>query len=196
MNVQQHKKLTDDIWEIAKRLRGPYRRPQYRLVILPMVVLRRLDCVLEDSIDRVHAEYTRLKAAGTPEKAMARMLARVADPDRKQPLYNTSKYNFARLTADVEDIAPNLVAYINGFSPTARAIFEKFNFAEQIQKLDEQINRIIAKVRAKVEHPFRILKRQFGYVKTRYRGLAKNRAHLFTLFALGNLFLMRRRLAA
>ena len=66
----------------------------------------------------------------------------------------------------------------------------------ELDELDEQINRIIAKVRAKVKHPFRILKRQFGHVKTRYRGLSKNRAHLFTLFALGNLFLMRRRLAA
>ena len=65
-----------------------------------------------------------------------------------------------------------------------------------LHPIDEDINRIIAKVRARVEHLFRILKRQFGHVKTRYRGLAKNRAHLFTLFALGNLFLMRRRLAA
>jgi IS5 family transposase len=56
------------------------------------------------------------------------------------------------------------------------------------------INRTIAMVRARVEHPFRVLKRQFGYLKTRYRGLAKNRAQLFTLFALGNLFLVRRRL--
>jgi len=65
-----------------------------------------------------------------------------------------------------------------------------------LDPLDEQINRIIAKVPAKVEHPFRILKRQFGHVKTRYRGLTKNRAHLFTLFALGNLFLVRRKLTA
>jgi len=65
-----------------------------------------------------------------------------------------------------------------------------------LDPLDVQINRIIAKVRAKVEHPFRILKCQFGHVKTRYRGLAKNRAHLFTLFALGNLFMMRGKLAA
>ena len=64
----------------------------------------------------------------------------------------------------------------------------------QLDPIDEEINRIIAKVRAKVEHPFRVIKRQFGHVKTRYRGLAKNRAHLFTLFALGNLFLVRRRL--
>ena len=63
-----------------------------------------------------------------------------------------------------------------------------------LHPLDEDINRVIAKVRARVEHPFRVLKRQFGYLKTRYRGLAKNRAQLFTLFALGNLFLVRRRL--
>ena len=50
--------------------------------------------------------------------------------------------------------------------------------------------------REKVEHPFRVIKRQFGYIKTRYRGLAKNRAQLFTLFALGNLFLVRRKLMA
>jgi len=64
----------------------------------------------------------------------------------------------------------------------------------KLDEIDEETNRVIAMVRAKVEHPFRVLKRQFGHVKTRYRGLAKNRAQLFTLFALGNLFLVRRRL--
>jgi IS5 family transposase len=64
----------------------------------------------------------------------------------------------------------------------------------QLHPLDERANRIIAMVRAKVEHPFRILKRQFGHVKTRYCGLVKNRAQLFTLFALDNLFLVRRSL--
>jgi len=63
-----------------------------------------------------------------------------------------------------------------------------------LDPIDVDINRIIAMVRARVEHPFRVLKRQFGYRKTRYRGLGKNRAQLFTLFALGNLFLVRRKL--
>jgi len=66
----------------------------------------------------------------------------------------------------------------------------------RLHPADEDINRIIAMVRAKVEHPFRVVKRQFGHVKTRYRGFAKNRAQLFTLFALGNLFLVRRKLSA
>ena len=78
----------------------------------------------------------------------------------------------------------------------ARDVMRKAPKGSPLHPLDEQINHIIAKVRAKVEHPFRVIKRQFGHVKTRYRGLAKNRAQLFTLFALGNLFLVRRRLMA
>jgi len=58
----------------------------------------------------------------------------------------------------------------------------------------EQVEKIKASIRAKVEHPFRVIKRQFGHVKVRYRGLAKNTAQLHTLFALANLWLVRRKL--
>ena len=58
------------------------------------------------------------------------------------------------------------------------------------------INRALSSLRAKVEHPFRVIKRQFGYVKTRYRGLAKNTAQILTLFALANLWQARHRLLA
>ena len=75
-------------------------------------------------------------------------------------------------------------------------VMRKAPKGSELHPIDEDINRIIAKVRARVEHPFRVIKRQFGYIKTRYRGLAKNRAQLFTLFALGNLFLVRRKLMA
>lgn len=57
-----------------------------------------------------------------------------------------------------------------------------------LHHIDEDINLNICKVRARFEHPYRVIKRQFGYLKTHYRGLSKNRAQLFTLFALGNLF--------
>ncbi|MDK3075751.1 transposase [Sedimentitalea sp. JM2-8] len=77
-----------------------------------------------------------------------------------------------------------------------RAVTRKAPKGGALHPIDEDINRIIAMVRARVEHPFRVLKRQFGYIKTRYRGLAKNCAQLFTLFALGNLFLVRRKLMA
>ena len=75
-------------------------------------------------------------------------------------------------------------------------VMRKASKGGKLDPLDDRINRVIAMVRAKVEHPFRVIKRQFGHVKTRYRGLARNRAQLFTLFALGNLFLVRRRLLA
>ena len=73
-------------------------------------------------------------------------------------------------------------------------VMRKAPKGSELHPTDEHINRLIAKVRSRVEHPFRVLKRQFGYIKTRYRGLAKNRAQLFSLFALTNLYLVRKRL--
>ena len=166
VNVQAHDELKARIWEIANRLRGPYRPPQYRLVMLPMVVLRRLDCVLEPTKDAVLKQYEELQARRTPEPAMDRLLGKAADPKRKYPLYNTSPYTFARLLGDAENIAPNLVAYIAGFSPTARSIFERFKFADQIEKLDAS-NRLFNVIKAMADvdlHPDRIDNLQMGYL--------------------------------
>ena len=166
MNVQAHEELKAKIWEIANRLRGPYRPPQYRLVMLPMVVLRRLDCVLEPTKDAVLKRHAELKARQMPAAAMDRLLGQAADPERKHPLYNTSPYTFARLLGDAENIAPNLVSYINGFSPTARSIFERFKFADQIEKLDAS-NRLFTIVKAMTDvdlHPDRIDNLQMGYL--------------------------------
>ncbi len=63
-----------------------------------------------------------------------------------------------------------------------------------LYKAKRKIEKAKAQVRAKVEHPFRVIKRQFGYVKTRFRGLAKNTVQLTTLFALSNLWMSRRQL--
>ena len=166
MNMQIHDRLKGDIWEIANRLRGPYRPPQYRLVMLPMVVLRRLDSVLEPTKDAVLKEYDKLTAQNMPESAMERLLGRAADPARQHPLYNTSPFTFRRLLGDAENIAPNLVAYINGFSPTARSIFERFKFTDQIEKLDAS-NRLFTIVKAMADvdlHPDRIDNLQMGYL--------------------------------
>ena len=59
--------------------------------------------------------------------------------------------------------------------------------------MTDQIEKLKASVRAKVEHPFRVVKRQFGFVKVRYRGLVKNTAQLHTLFAPSNLWMVRKR---
>ncbi len=134
--------------------------------MLPMIVLRRLDCVLEPSKDAVIKEFARLKAAGTPESAIPRLLTRIVDKDRHQALYNVSSYTFDKLLADSENIAPNLVDYINGFSDTARRIFEKFKFGDQIEKLDSS-NRLYAIVQAMADvdlHPKRVGNIEMGYI--------------------------------
>ena len=62
--------------------------------------------------------------------------------------------------------------------------------------LIDALETVKARIRAKVEHPFRVIKRQFGYLKTRYRGLSKNTAQITTLFALSNVWMARRALLA
>ncbi|WP_083555854.1 type I restriction-modification system subunit M N-terminal domain-containing protein [Hyphomicrobium sp. NDB2Meth4] len=61
MPAQTHQDLSEKIWAVANKLRGPYRPPQYRRVMLPLVVLRRLDCVLEPTKDDVLKQYDALK---------------------------------------------------------------------------------------------------------------------------------------
>jgi IS5 family transposase len=75
--------------------------------------------------------------------------------------------------------------------PGKRRALDKENEADA---LIDQAEKLKASVRAKVEHPFRVIKRQFGFVKVRYRGLKKNTAQLFTLFALSNLWMARGKL--
>ena len=88
------------------------------------------------------------------------------------------------------DAKPNATWHI-AMRPGKRRALDKDNAADA---LIEQAEKIKAGIRAKVEHPFRVIKRQFGYVKVRYRGLKKNTSQLMTLFALSNLWMVRRKL--
>lgn len=133
----QHQNLVGFIWNIANKLRGPYRPPQYRRVMLPLIVLRRFDLVLAENKQAVLDEKKRLEAKGITGPALERALSRIAATDRKQELFNTSGFTFEKLLGDAPNIAGNLLAYIQGFSPRARDIFEKFEFEAEIAKLDE-----------------------------------------------------------
>ena len=90
------------------------------------------------------------------------------------------------------DARPEVCWHI-AMRPGKRKTLDKENEADA---LIDQAEKLKASVRAKVEHPFRVLKRQFGYIKVRYRGLKKNTAQLFTLFALSNLWMVRGKLMA
>jgi type I restriction enzyme M protein len=161
-----HQELSDKIWAVANKLRGPYRPPQYRRVMLPLIVLRRLDCVLEPTKDKVLDQLKALKKKGLSGAAIEKALAKVASKDRDQPLYNISPFTFSKLLGDSNGIAKNLTAYIKGFSPKVREIFEKFEFEKEIEKLEEA-NRLFEVIKefASIDlHPDRVPNLAMGYV--------------------------------
>ena len=77
-----------------------------------------------------------------------------------------------------------------------RSTYKMLDKRSALYKAKRKIEKAKAQVRAKVEPPFRVIKRQFGYTKVRFRGLVKNTAQLVTLFALSNLWMARRHLLA
>ena len=134
--------------------------------MLPLIVLRRLDCVLEPTKDEVLEQHKKLVARGLKDEALHKALAAATKTGRKHALYNVSPYTFKKLVDDSSGLAKNLTAYIKGFSPKVREVFEKFEFEKEIEKLDEA-NRLfeIIKEFATVDlHPKRVSNLDMGYV--------------------------------
>jgi type I restriction enzyme M protein len=120
--------LSAFIWSVADLLRGDYKQSEYGRVILPMTVLRRLDCVLEATKPAVLAEFEEKKRQGlNPEPFLLRKA--------KQSFYNTSALDMKRLMGDQDHIRENLYSYITAFSPAVRDVFERFEFHAQVERL-------------------------------------------------------------
>lgn len=119
------------LWSIAEILRDTFKRSKYQDVILPFTVLRRIDCVLEPTKDKVLAAHARLKAKGI--KNLGPQLCKASG----YAFYNTSLFTFERLLADAPNLSANLRSYIAGFSDNMREVLEKFEFPNTIAKLDE-----------------------------------------------------------
>ncbi|MCL4305893.1 type I restriction-modification system subunit M [bacterium] len=148
------------IWTVAELLRGPYRPNQYKDVMLPMTVLRRLDCVLEPTKEKVLAKAKELKGGRVTN--LEPILNRVAG----QPFHNTSKFTFEKLKGDPANVAANLVHYIKGFSSRARDIIDHFGFEEHIAKLDKA-DRLFLVVQRFCEidlHPGKVSNLEMGYI--------------------------------
>jgi hypothetical protein len=152
----------DVIWNIANLLRGPYRPPQYRRVMIPLTVLRRLDCVLEKTKGDVIALHKKLKA----EKKDTETIEKIITHKIKVPFFNISEFTFETLLDDPDKLAANLRNYIAGFSSRARKIIEKFNFDEEIDKLEEanRLFEVVKQVAAVDLHPDKIPNIAMGYV--------------------------------
>jgi type I restriction enzyme M protein len=131
VHVSNFSEKVSFIWSVADLLRGPYKPAQYGRVILPLTVLRRLDCVLEPTKAKVLEKHAALKDSKIKEPEP--ILNKVAG----HAFHNTSKLNFQKLKGEPDKAAQNLSHYIKSFSSKARQIFEYFEFEKEIAKLDE-----------------------------------------------------------
>ena len=128
------------IWRVADLLRGDYKQSDYGKVILPMTVLRRLDCVMAGSKQKVMDYLPKVEKLSDSAKDVT--LNKVAGLN----FHNRSKYDFERLREDPNHVAANLRNYINGFSASAREIIEYFDFESHIDKLDDPKTDLLFKV--------------------------------------------------
>lgn len=157
-----HTDLANLIWDIANLLRGPYRPPQYERVMLPLVVLRRFDCVLADTKDAVVAEAKRRAGGKIEGDALDSKLNQVAG----HRFHNHAPYDFKKLLGDPNDIKHHLIDYIKGFSKNVRDIFDYFEFTAEIERMDEAgILFLIVKEIAAVDlHPAKVKNDQMGLI--------------------------------
>ena len=126
-----HGEIVSFLWGVADLIRDSFKRGKYQDVILPLTVLRRLDCVLAPTKERVLARQAELRERGLEDlDAQLRRASGFA-------FYNTSRYDFEKLLADAPQLAANLRNYIVGFSRNMREVLERFDFDNTISKLDE-----------------------------------------------------------
>ena len=126
-----HSEIVSFIWDVANLIRDTVKRGKYQDVVLPLTVLRRLDCVLAPTKEAVLERQAEFRGRGLEN--LHSQLCRASG----FAFYNTSRYDFGRLLADAPNAAANLRNYIAGFSHNMREVLERFDFDNTISKLDE-----------------------------------------------------------
>jgi type I restriction enzyme M protein len=147
------------IWSVADLLRGDYKQSEYGKVILPLTVIRRLDCVLEPTKATVLQRYEALQGRVENVEPVLQAVA-------GEQFYNTSPLDFRRLLDDPSQIAGNLRGYIAGFSPAARDIIDKFRFDEEITRMNQAnlLYLVISKFADIDLHPSVVSNLEMGYL--------------------------------
>ncbi len=159
--TQSTNNLAAYCWSIADLLRGDFKQSQYGRIILPFTLLRRLECVLEDSKASVLAEYEKVQKMEISEEAQEKLLLRAT---KGLSFFNTSKMDLSKLGES--GIKDNLESYIQSFSKDAREIFEHFKFGEFIAQLNDAnlLYKIVQKVRNTDLSPKAISNHEMGLV--------------------------------
>ncbi|MCI5830496.1 MAG: class I SAM-dependent DNA methyltransferase [Treponema sp.] len=129
------------IWSIANKLRGTYQSDKYKEVIIPMTIIRRFECALEETKDKVIARAEEDEKTGdeTPDLVYQKIAG--------YQFYNKSKYTLKELCNDSPKIKTNFESYIEGFSANAQDIISNLEFKKQIEKMDAN-NRLFSVVQA------------------------------------------------
>ncbi|TVT95145.1 type I restriction-modification system subunit M [Haloferax volcanii] len=158
--VENFNEKADFIWSIADLLRGDYKQSEYQKVILPLTVLRRLDCVTQRNKEDVLERYEQLEKQGIQNVAPA--LKKAAG----EKVYNTSEYTFKSLCDDPDQIASNLQYYINAYDEETKEVFDKFDFGHQIQRLDEAdlLYQVMEEFKEIDLHPDEVPNEEMGYI--------------------------------
>ncbi|NEA42994.1 class I SAM-dependent DNA methyltransferase [Streptomyces sp. SID11385] len=159
MNSSKHTELANHAWSVADLLRGDYKQSDYGKVILPFTVLRRLECVLEP---------TREKVVGTVD----RFAGQEIDTDhflRKasgHSFYNKSDLTLRKIAADPQNAAKNLQVYVGAFSDNAREVLDKYEFNQQVRKLDgaNLLYQVIGRFTDLDLHPDVVPNHNMGYI--------------------------------
>lgn len=144
------------IWSIANKLRGTYQSDKYKDVIIPMVIIRRFECALAPTKQKVVEQFKANPAY--PAKAMYRVSG--------YQFYNTSEFDLAELVNDADHLAANFKSYIQGFSANIQDIIKSLDFDKQIDKMDKN-NRLLSVVKAFSEldlNPVTIDNVKMGYI--------------------------------
>lgn len=156
------------LWSIAESLRGTYKEEDYRKVMIPMIVLRRFDCLLEkynrEEIKEVCELYEVIENHQEREKIILDDLKENHKIDI--PFYNTSNFTWKKLLDDSENIESNLKEYINGFSENVRGIIGKFKFKDEIEFLSkkDKLYAIVQKIGEVDLHIDAVSNNKMGYI--------------------------------
>lgn len=156
-----HQQLTGFVWQVADLLRGDFKQSEYGKVILPFTVLRRLDCVLARTKPAVLERKVKLESSGIQNMESLRSVAGTR-------FFNTSKLDLAAVAADHDEqrVAKNLTSYLAAFSSNARDVFESYDFATVIARLENAklLYQVVGKFASLDLGPERVGNQQMGYV--------------------------------
>ncbi|MFF9772868.1 N-6 DNA methylase [Streptomyces sp. NPDC013978] len=159
MNSSKHTELANHAWSVADLLRGDYKQSDYGKVILPFTVLRRLECVLEPTREKV--VETVAKFAGQ-DIDTGHFLRRASG----HSFYNKSDLTLRKIAADPQNAAKNLQIYVGAFSENAREVLDKYEFNQQVRKLDgaNLLYQVIGRFTDLDLHPDVVPNHNMGYI--------------------------------